>query len=124
MRVGQSVLYKPSRGERYFGMELAAIVTRVVDRDRVNLAIFDPFGNLITNPPMNVMMLDLMPVVSWANESSPPPIHGDITGELPPGAKVVEQRPATPEEVAVAKGAMAGPIGEALKSGLKKPVKK
>ena len=127
MRVGQSVLYSPPRGARYSGSELAATVASINENGSVNLMIVAPDGNVIQNPPTHIpfkeggclpeggccwVVKEIPPFFDVAYVK-PPVLTGDQEpGYLPPGAVLMEQRPATPEEVAVAK------------AGIKKPLKK
>ena len=114
VRVGQSVIYRPQRGAQYHGQELAAIVCAIKGQDRVNLVIFNPDGNMIQNPPQNIP-LDSLGFQGDEVRYDPIPVSFTETNgqvpqmpipELPPGAKLVENRPATPQEVAAAKAGM------------------
>ena len=150
MRVEQSVLYSPPRGARYSGSELAATVASINENGSVNLMIVAPDGNVIQNPPTHIPFKEggCLPEggCCWVVKEIPPffdvpyvkPPHttqthtmelangGKIAGypvpELPPGAVLMEQRPATPEEVAAAcdkaKGSFTAPLFK------KKPLKK
>ena len=52
--LGKTVIYEPAGGMQYRNMKLVAIITRVYENERVNLAIFDPTGNVMRNPPTNI----------------------------------------------------------------------
>ena len=179
--LGKTVIYKPAGGMQYRNMDLVAIVTRVYENERVNLAIFDPTGNIMQNPPTNISV-DLLseadpepcckgqckniPLAntlqvpglnnhSTVQQSSPnsaeqlnTQIHGvpdpyyqnmpntaepQISGvpnipfdksELPAGARMVEHRPATPEEIEAAKAGIGVSNVKIPKKPVKKPVKK
>jgi hypothetical protein len=150
---------------QYRGMKLVAIVTRVYENERVNLAIFDPTGNIMQNPPTNIgidQLTESAPEVhaddclcgrcverrnsepeSIYKTLTPPPyatgepdayagVHqqGQVPNipfdksELPAGAKMVEHRPATPEEIEAAKAGIGLSSMKAPKKPLKKPVRK
>ena len=169
--LGKTVIYKPAGGMQYRGMDLVAIVTRVYENGRVNLAIFDPTGNLMRNPPMNVSA-DLLseanlnscckgqckniPLAKTLQASElgnrsiarqdltngvPDPYHQSMPNsaepqasgvpnipfdksELPAGARMVEHRPATPEEIEAAKAGIGVSNVKIPKKPVKKPVKK
>lgn len=118
LRVGQSVIYRPQRGAQYYGQELAAIVCAIKGQGKVNLVIFDPNGNAIKNPPQYIPLTDMdypeVHEMSFPNGSRISGAFTETNGqvpqmpmpELPPGAKLVENRPATPQEVAKAKAGM------------------
>lgn len=179
--LGQTVVYEPAGGMQYRGMQLVAIVTAIYTDDRVNLAIFDPTGNLMRNPPTKIPC-DLLSEISSnscckgqckniplartlqtselgnhsiVQQSSPnsaeqlnTQIHGvpdpyyqnmpntaepQMSGvpnipfdksELPAGARMVEHRPATPEEIEAAKAGIGVSNVKSSKKPVKKPVKK
>lgn len=145
--LGKTVIYKPAGGMQYRGMDLVAVVTRVYENERVNLAIFDPTGNLMRNPPMNISVEFLTDVNSepvcqnLCHPSQPsntlqiPNLSADTPvgtipnipfdkSELPAGARMVEHRPATPEEIEAAKAGIGVSNVKSPKKPVKKPVKK
>jgi hypothetical protein len=152
--LGKTVIYEPSGGMQYRGMKLVAIVTRVYENERVNLAIFDPTGNIMQNPPTNIgidQLSEAAPEVhagdclcgrcvnnrSMAPSTMPnsaeqfgvPPMGGVPNipfdkSELPAGARMVEHRPATPEEIEAAKAGIGVPKVKSPKKPVKKPVRK
>jgi len=140
MRVGQSVLYSPPRGARYSGSELAATVASINENGSVNLMIVAPDGNVIQNPPTHIPFKEggCLPEggCCWVVKEIPPffdvayvkPPHTmELSGDdakiihehgnldLPPGATLVEQRPATAAEVAVAKAGIKKPLRKPLR---------
>jgi len=143
--LGKTVIYEPAGGMQYRGMKLVAIITRVHENDRVNLAIFDPTGNVMQNPPTNISIDKL-------SEAAPESIYKTLTpplyatgepnahvgvhqqegvpnipfdkSELPAGARMVEHRPATPEEIEAAKAGIGVPKVKSPKKPVKKPVRK
>jgi len=140
--LGKVVLYNPQGGMRYYGHKLVSIITRVFDDGRVNLAIFEPNGDIVSHPQNRIStdQLDdvyqespnpraLVPQVS-NNESFGIPPMGQAPNipfdksELPAGARVVEHRPATPAEVEAAKAGIGVPKVKSPKKPVKKPVKK
>ena len=139
--IGKTVLYEPEGGMRYYGHKLAAIVTCVHDNDRVNLAIFEPNGNIVSHPSNRIPIRQISdvekPVNSLAVQAGPPnaqnfgiPPMGQAPNipfdesELPSGARVVEHRPATPEEIEAAKAGIGVSKMKNIKKPVKKPVKK
>jgi len=151
--LGKTVIYEPAGGMQYRGMKLVAVITRVYENERVNLAIFDPTGNIMQNPPTNIgidQLSEAAPEVhaddclcgrcverrnsetqaleelSGMIETLQPPMGGVPNipfdkSELPAGARMVEHRPATPEEIEAAK---AGIVEFGQMKSPKKPVKK
>ena len=71
---------------QYRGMKLVAIVTRVYENERVNLAIFDPTGNIMQNPPTNIGIDQLT--------ESAPEVHADdcLCGRCVSNRSIVRQR--------------------------------
>jgi hypothetical protein len=142
--LGKTVLYKPRGGMRFYGHKLVALVTRVFDEDdRVNLAIFEPSGDLVPYPQNRIPLDQLEDVVQDRQESNalvqqaPPmpenfgiPPMGQVPNipfdksELPAGARMVEHRPATPEEIEAAKAGIGVPKVKSPRKPVKKPVKK
>lgn len=152
--LGKTVIYEPAGGMQYRGMKLVAVITRVYENERVNLAIFDPTGNIMQNPPTNIgidQLSEAAPEVhaddclcgrcvsnrSIVRQSSPnsaeqfgvPPMGGVPNipfdkSELPAGARMVEHRPATPEEIEAAKAGIGVPKVKSPKKPVKKPVRK
>lgn len=157
--LGKTVIYEPSGGMQYRGMKLVAIVTRVYENERVNLAIFDPTGNIMQNPPTNIgidQLSEAAPEVHAndclcgrcveqrnsetqaleelshmiRNENLQVPPMGGVPNipfnksELPAGARMVEHRPATPEEIEAAKAGIGVPKVKSPKKPVKKPVRK
>lgn len=135
MRVGDRVLYHPSRGMRYYGQEMCGMVTKVHPDGRVNCVVFEPWGVPMSSPPTHIPVsggdeqLELSPV-GWVEGLEPKVTPNWKTAEigvedagytkvseaqraklaelvtkskastgLPPGVKIVEQRPATAEEI-------------------------
>lgn len=170
--LGKTVIYEPAGGMQYRGMKLVAVITRVYENERVNLAIFDPTGNIMQNPPTNIpyeQLSEAAPEVhaddclcgrcvsnrSIVRQRSPnsaeqfntqisgvpDPYHQSMPNsaepqmggvpnipfdksELPAGAKMVEHRPATPEEIEAAKAGIGLSSMKAPKKPVKKPVRK
>jgi len=174
--LGKTVIYEPAGGMQYRGMKLVAVITRVYENERVNLAIFDPTGNIMQNPPTNIgidQLSEAAPEVhaddclcgrcvsnrSIVRQRSPnsteqfntqisgvpnlhhqsmpnsteqfgvPPMGGVPNipfdkSELPAGARMVEHRPATPEEIEAAKAGIGVPKVKSPKKPVKKPVRK
>jgi len=145
--LGKTVIYKPAGGMQYRNMDLVAIVTRVYENGRVNLAIFDPTGNIMQNPPTNISVdllseVDSEPVcqnlchpmqpenplqIPKLNADTPTAVIPNIPfdkSELPAGARMVEHRPATPEEIEAAKAGIGVSNVKSPKKPVKKPVKK
>ena len=107
MRVGKSVLYSPVGGEQHFGLKLAALVTFVHENGTLNLAIFDPYGNLVQNPPTNIdparvttsATAPVAPVVSDVGPTLADMAKQDAIKGLPAGVKLGSVREATSEEI-------------------------
>ena len=174
--LGKTVIYEPAGGMQYRGMKLVAVITRVYENERVNLAIFDPTGNIMQNPPTNIAIDQLTesapevhaddclcgrcvsnrstvrqsssnsapnPLNSMSNRTNAvrqsssnsaeqfgvPPMGGVPNipfdkSELPAGARMVEHRPATPEEIEAAKAGIGVSNVKSPKKPVKKPVRK
>lgn len=157
--LGKTVIYEPAGGMQYRNMKLVAIITRVYENERVNLAIFDPTGNIMRNPPTNIGLDQLSEAAPEVhendclcgrcvqrrnsetqaleelsgmikNENFQVPPMGQVPNipfdksELPSGARVVEHRPATPEEIEAAKAGIGVSKMKNIKKPVKKPVKK
>lgn len=157
--LGKTVIYEPAGGMQYRGMKLVAVITRVYENERVNLAIFDPTGNIMQNPPTNIgidQLSEAAPEVHandclcgrcverrnsetqaleelggmLENKNFQVPPMGQAPNipfdksELPAGARMVEHRPATPEEIEAAKAGIGVPKVKSPKKPVKKPVRK
>ena len=83
--LGKTVVYEPAGGMQYRGMKLAAVITRVYENERVNLAIFDPTGNVMQNPPTNISIDQL--------SEAAPEVHADdcLCGRCVSNRSIVRQ---------------------------------
>lgn len=84
--LGKTVIYEPAGGMQYRGMKLVAVITRVYENERVNLAIFDPTGNIMQNPPTNIPYEQL--------SEAAPEVHADdcLCGRCVSNRSIVRRR--------------------------------